>query len=133
MTAESYLSKQLQKFSIVDISLVKLVYFVFGLFIFSLYPRVSLIDWWFYFILFLVCAIPLEVHLFSQKGSLIEKAQAYLKTNNPSNQVLLFLSTFFFAFMLGTLMPFLVAGPWWLYLMIMVAAAIMPLRKSWFW
>lgn len=133
MSAEGFLSKQLQKFSILDLSLVKTVYFVFGLLIFSLYPRASLIDWWFYLILFLIAAIPIEIHLFSQPGNLLEKAQAYLKTNNPSNQVLLFLSTFFFAFMLGSLIPLLVSGPWWLYLLIMAVFAIKPLTKTWCW
>ncbi len=133
MTAESFLSKQLHKFSLVDLSLVKSVYFVFGLLIFVLYPRLSFLDWWFYCILFVMCWLPLVVHFFSQKGGMLKKAHAFLKTNNPSNQVLLFLSTFFFAFMLCVLMPLLASVDWWLYLIIMIVLAIKPLTKTWCW
>lgn len=133
MTAEGFLSKQLQKFSLVDLSLVKSVYFVFGLLIFTLYPRLSFLDWWFYGILFLLCWMPLAIHYFSLDGDFLGKAQAFLKTNNPSNQVLLFLSTFFFAFMLCALMPFLANIYWWIYLILMIGLAIKPLGKTWFW
>jgi hypothetical protein len=133
MTAENFLSKQLQKFTLVDISCVKTVYFVFGLLIFMLYSRLAFVDWWFYGTLFVLCWLPLAVHFFSQTGTLIEKAQAFLGTNNPSNQVLLFLSTFFFAFMLCALMPVLASGAWWVYVVIMVAFAIKPLTKTWCW
>jgi hypothetical protein len=133
MTAENFLSKQLQKFTWVDLSLVKSVYFVFGLLIFTLYPRLSFLDWWFYCILFVLCWLPLAVHFFSQEGDLFEKVHAFLKTNNPSNQVLLFLSTFFFAFMLCVLIPILGAVYWWVYILIMIVLAIKPLTKTWCW
>jgi len=133
MTAESFLSKKLQKFSILDLALVKSVYFVFGFLIFALYPNLSALDWWFYLVLLIMCAMPLEVHLFSQKGSLVKKMHAFLKTNNPSNQVLLFLSVFFSACMLGVLLPVLVSGPWWLYVIIIVPLAVKPMTKTWFW
>jgi hypothetical protein len=133
MNVENFLSKQLQKFTLVDLSLVKTVYFVFGLLIFTIYPRLSFLDWWFYCILFILCWLPLAVHFFSQKGEFLEKAHAFLKTNNPSNQVLLFLSTFFFAFMLCVLIPALTSVYWWVYLLIMVGLAIKPLTKTWFW
>jgi hypothetical protein len=133
MTAENFLSKQLQKFTLVDLSLVKSVYFLFGLLIFTLYPRLSFLDWWFYCILFVLCWLPLAVHFFSQEGALLEKAHAFLKTNNPSNQVLLFLSTFFFAFMLCVLVPVLASVPWWGYVILMIALAIKPLTKTWCW
>jgi hypothetical protein len=83
--------------------------------------------------MFILCAIPLEIHLFSQKGNLFEKMHAYLKTNNPSNQVLMFLTMFFFALMLATLMPVLASAQWWVYVIIIVLLAIKPLTKSWFW
>jgi len=133
MTVESFLSKQLQKFSTFDLGLVKSVYFFFGLLIFSLYPALSAIGWWFYLILYALCAFPLYVHLFSQSGNLLKQTKAYIKTNNPSNQVLLFLSVFFFTFMLSTLLPVLVSASWWVYVIIMVVLAIKPLTKTWFW
>lgn len=133
MSAESFLSNQLRKFSIIDFGFVKSVYFVVGLLVYSLYGALSLIDWWSYLILALLCALPLYIHLFSQKGNLLEKAHAYLQTNNPSNQVLLFLSLFFFALMLGSLIPVLVAGNWWTYVLVIVVLAIKPLTKTWFW
>lgn len=133
MTAESYLSKKLQKFSILDLALVKSVYFVFGLLILVLYPNLSALDWWFYLVLLIMCAMPLEVHLFSQPGGLVKKIHAYLKTNNPSHQVLLFLSVFFSACMFGVLFPMLVSGAWWLYVIIMIPLAIKPMTKTWFW
>ena len=133
MTAESFLSKQLQKFTLVDLSLVKSVYFVFGLLVFTLYSRLSFLDWWFYGVMFVLCWLPLAVHFFSQKGTVLEKAHAFLKTNNPSNQVLIFLSTFFFAFMLCVLIPVLASVAWWVYAIIMVVLAIKPLTKTWCW
>jgi hypothetical protein len=133
MSIEKKLSKQLQQFSVIDLACVKTVYFVCSLLFFSLYPAVSVLDWWFYLVISLLCAIPLEIHVFSQKGSLLEKIHIYLKTNNPSNQMLLFLSVFFFTLMLGTLFPILTRAYWWVYLIIMVLVAIKPTRKSWFW
>ncbi|MDF1645726.1 MAG: hypothetical protein P1U61_01920 [Legionellaceae bacterium] len=133
MNAENFLSKQLQKFTLVDLSCVKSVYFVLGLLIFTLYPRLSFLDWWFYCVLCVLCWLPLAVHLFSQEGTFFEKAHAFLKTNNPSNQVLLFLSTFFFALMLSVLIPVLADVYWWIYVIAMVGLAIKPLTKTWCW
>lgn len=133
MSVESFLEKQLQKFTIVDLGFVKSVYFTVGLLVFSLYPTLSALSAWFYFVLFVMCAFPLEVHLFSQSGNLIEKAHAYLQSNNPSNQVLLFLSLFFFALFLGTVFPILVSASWWVYVIIMIPLMIKPLTKTWFW
>lgn len=133
MSAESFLSNQLRKFTLVDFVFVKSVYFVVGLFIYSLYPALSSLGWWFYLIFTIICAFPLYVHLFSQSGNLWQKAHEYLKTNNPSNQVLLFLSLFYFALMVGSLIPVLVSGSWWVYVLIIVVLAIKPLTKTWFW
>lgn len=133
MSVETYLEEKLQKFSVIDITFVKLVYFVFGLLIVSLYPKLLLLNWWFYLILTILCAFPLEIHLFSQQGSLLERMTAYLKTNNPSNQVLLFLSVFFFASMIACILPFLTYFYWWIYIILIVGLAIKPLRTSWFW
>jgi fatty acid desaturase len=133
MSVESYLSSQLQKFNIVDFACVKTVYFLFGLLIFSLYSPLASIDWWFYLIFLVFTAFPLEVHLFSQKGGYVEKMHHYLKTNNPSNQVLLFLSIFFFTCMLAVLIPVLASATWWVYLILMAIFAIKPMTKSWYW
>ncbi len=133
MTAEHFLSKKLQQLSIIDLVLIKSVYFIFGLFIVVLYPDLLALDGWFYLVLFTMCAMPLAVHFFSQKGSFIQKMHAFLKTNNPSNQVLLFLSVFFSASMFGVWFPILVSGSWWLYVVMMIPLAIKPMTKTWFW
>lgn len=133
MTIESFLEKKLQRFSIVDFSLIKSAYFFISLLIFSLYPKLSEIDWWFYCLLALLCGMPLWVHFFSQPGNLIKKMHGYLKTNGPATQVLLFLSVFFFSLMLGVLMPFLMSFPWYYSLITAVILAIKPLTITWFW
>jgi hypothetical protein len=133
MSLESFLSSQLRKFSLIDFGFVKSVYFVIGLFAYSLYSALSSLDWWFYLTLAMICALPLYIHIFSQKGNVWQKAHAYLQTNNPSNQVLLFLSLFFFALMAGTLSPTLISGSWWMYVSVIAALSIKPLTKTWFW
>ncbi|MDF1757494.1 MAG: hypothetical protein P1U74_04270 [Legionellaceae bacterium] len=133
MTAESYLKEKLQKFSIVDIGLIKGVYLLVGLLLCSLYPKLITIHWFFYLIVSIFCSLPIWVHLFSQKGSLIKKATEYLKTNNPANQTLLFFTMFFFALMLGSLIPAITQFDWWVYLIAIVVLAIKPLQTSWIW
>lgn len=44
MNMESFLSKRLQRFSIVDPGLIKIAYLIFGLFIFAIYPALDLLD-----------------------------------------------------------------------------------------
>lgn len=133
MSLEEYLTKEMRKLSILDIGLIKTVYFLVGLLIFSLYPVLRVIDWWFYLILALASASPLWIHLFSQEGGYMEKARAYLKTNNPSNQFLLFLSVFFFAIMLGIIFPVLVSFTWWIYIIPIAILGIKPLKTTWCW
>jgi hypothetical protein len=133
MTAESYLESKLQKFSILDLALIKSVYFVSGLLICLLYPKLLSLGWWFYLLLTVLCSMPLSIHLLSQKGNLLEKTTGYLKTNNPSNQVLLFLSVFFFSLIIGVLFPVITHAYWWVYLIIIACLAIKPLRTSWVW
>lgn len=133
MTTESFLEKRLQKFSILDISLIKSVYFILGLLIASLYPQLIDSSWVFYFILSILCATPLSIHLFAQKGNYFQKLRLYLKTNNPSNQMLLFLSTFFFALMISCILPMLTEFSWWVYFTLIIALAIKPLQTSWIW
>lgn len=133
MSAESFLSKQLQKFSLIDLVFVKSVYCVVTLLIFSLYRDLALLSYWFYGALLVICAFPIEVHLFSQPGNLLDKTRAYLKSNTPSNQVLLFLSVFFASIILGKYFPILVSGQWLLYVMIIIPLMAKPLTKTWFW
>lgn len=133
MTIESYLEKKLQKFSVVDLVFIKTVYLVLGLLVCSLYPKLITLHWFYYLILSFFCSLPLMVHLFSQKGNLTKKITKYLKTNNPANQMLLFLATFFFALMLGTLIPVIIELNWWIYLIVIIILAIKPLRTSWVW
>jgi len=133
MSVESVLKEKLQKFSIVDLSLIKSVYFVFSLLIASLYAPLLQLSAFYYLLMTLITAIPLWIHLFSQEGSYFDKVHAYLKTNNPSNQVLLFLSVFFFTMMLASLLPFLTYAAWWIYVLLMVGLAIKPLQTSWVW
>jgi hypothetical protein len=133
MSVESFLENQLQRLSIIDLGLVKAVYFVIGLLVLSLYPALSTLSIWFYGILFVLCAIPLEIHLFSQPGSLLDKMRSYLKSNNPSNQTLLFLSVFFFSLFIAKLLPAIASAAWWVYLLIMIPLMIKPMTKTWFW
>ena len=133
MSVETFLEQKLQKFSIIDLSLVKSVYFMLSLMLFSLYPKLGQIDWCFYLILSLLSAMPLWIHLFAQSGDLIEKMHRYLQSNNPSNQVLLFLSVLFFSLMLGVLIPLIVSFVWWSYLIVALVLAIKPLTVSSFW
>ena len=133
MSLESFLSKKLQRFSFLDIVLVKLVYLVVTFLIFSLYSPLKSLDWWAYLTLAVIAALPLYVHEFSVSGSLPKKLQNYLKTNNPSNQVLLFLTMFGFGCMLCTLFHVLASYAWWYYVIAIVVLAIKPATKNLYW
>ena len=132
-TIEGYLESRLQKFSILDVALIKLVYFVFGLLICSLYPKLLTLDWWYYLSLTVLCALPLWFHFMSLDGSFLERANAYLRTNTPSFQELLFLTLFFFAMMMGVLLPVITHAYWWVYGIIIIALSIKPVNTSWVW
>lgn len=133
MSLETFLSKKLQNFSLVDMSFVKLVYLLVAFLVFSLYPVLELLDWWAYLILAIIAALPLYVHIFSAKGSLIAKSKNYLKTNNPSNQVLLFLCMFFVGCMFCVLLPVLASYVWWYYVVAIVVLAIKPATHNVWW
>jgi len=133
MSLESFLSKKLQRFSLLDIALVKLVYLVVSLLLFSLYPPLESLDWWAYLTLAVLAVLPLYIHEFSVKGSFSKKLENYLKTNNPSNQVLLFLTMFGFGCMLCTLLPVLASYVWWYYVIAIAILAIKPASKNLFW
>lgn len=134
MSFEQYLSSKLSRFSFLEYVLVMVVYFFFSLLITSFYTTLERIDWWFYLILVLICAFPLLVHLFSQPGVHFgEKFNSCLKNNNPSLQINLFFAVFFFAQFLIVLFPILAQGAWWIYVILIVIFAILPLRTSWIW
>jgi hypothetical protein len=133
MSLESFLSKKLQRFSLLDMALVKLVYLIVSFLLFSLYSPLESLDWWAYLVLAVMAALPLYIHEFSVKGSLSEKLQNYLKTNNPSNQVLLFITMFGFGCMLCTLLPVLASYVWWHYVIVIIILAIKPATKNLYW
>ena len=91
------------------------------------------LDWWFYGLLGLAAAFPLWLHFFTFEGSYFDKGRAYLKSNSPALQVLLFMTQMFFALMLACLIPWLVSGEWWLYLVLIFVLAIKPMTTTVFW
>lgn len=133
MSEESYLSGKLRNFTFFDLVLVQFVYLLVGLFIFSIYPRLSAIQWWFYLILTIIAAFPIYIHFMSAKGDYMTKAKAYVKSNNPAFQVLLFLSLFFFACLLSSWFVFFLNISWWYYIIAIVVLAIKPMRANLFW
>jgi hypothetical protein len=133
MSVEQFLSGKLRRFSIVDIGFVKAVYFLFGLLVYSVYSPLAAPDWWFWLVLGIISGFPLVIFFFSFPGNWIEKGRAYLESNSPALQVLLFLTQFFAAFLLAALLPILAGGPWWLYVGLIVLLAIKPMTKTVFW
>lgn len=134
MTAETFFSDKLRRFNLIEYFLVMMVYLIVSLLVISFYTKLTKIDWWFYLILTFLSAFPLIVHLFSQTGiNLKSKLQSCIKSNTPALQVLLFLTVFFIACMLAILLPILIRGDWWIYLIIIIILAIKPLQKTWFW
>ena len=133
MSVEQFLSGKLRKFSIIDIGLVKVVYFLFGLLVYSNYPPLAAPDWWFWLVLSTVSGFPLVIHYFSFPGSLFAKGRAYLASNSPALQVLLLLTQCFAAFLLAKLLPILASGAWWIYVGLIVLLAIKPMTRTVFW
>lgn len=116
-----------------DFALVKLVYFLFGLWVLSVYPALGKLHWGAYLSLATLCGLPLILHWLSAPGGPVQKSRAYIAGNGPALQVLLFLSQFFIAVTAGILLPVLVSGPWWLLLLVITLAAIKPMTKTVFW
>jgi hypothetical protein len=133
MSIEQFLSGKLRTFSIFDIGLVKAVYFIFGLLVYSVYSSLVEPDWWFWLILTIVSGFPLVIHYFGFPGGLTEKGRAYLESNSPALQVLLLLTQVFAAFLLANLFPVLASGAWWIYVGLIVLLAIKPMTKTVFW
>lgn len=103
MYEEQFLAEKLQQFSLLDIALVKIVYFLVGLLVATNYIVLTSVSWIFYLLMFLIAVFPIVIHLFSFEGSYIQKARKYLKTNKPSYQVLLFFSMFFFCMYISSI------------------------------
>ena len=139
MGVEQFLTGKLRKFSIVDIGFVKAVYFLLGLLVYSMRHFPPLViglaapDWWFWLALGMVSGFPLVTHFYSFPGGWFEKGLAYLRSNSPALQVLLFLTQFFAACLLANLLPVLAAGAWWIYVGLIALLAIKPMTKTVFW
>ncbi len=133
MSAEEFLTAQLRKFSLLDIALVKCVYLLVGLLVASQYKPLMMIDGWVYVTLVIICATPLCLRSFSNPGRWLEKSRAYLATNDPAHQVLLFLCMLFLALWLSGIFPVLMSAPWWAYLGLIAVLAIKPMTKTVFW
>lgn len=134
MNFEEYLTNKLSRFSLLEYILVMLVYLVIGLLIASFYTPLQTLGWWFDLIVVVLSAFPLIVHLLSQPGKRFrERINSCLKHNTPALQVLLFISMFFFALFMISLLPLLAQVKWWIYVILIIVFAILPLRKSWVW
>jgi hypothetical protein len=133
MSAESHWTTKLRSFSLLEFALVKLVYFLFGLWVLTVYPAIGAVHWGAYLSLGVLCSVPVILHWAAAEGSLIQKSRAYIASNNPAYQVLLFLSQFFVAVAVGILLPVLASGPWWLLLLMITLAAIKPMTKTMYW
>lgn len=132
-TLEQFLSNKLRKFSIIDFMCVKAVYFVFALFLVSLYPPLKWLSPWAYLILAVLAALPLWVHFAAAPGNFFEKSKHYLRTNTPSNQVLTLIYCFSIGALVAILLPILVSFSWWVYVLAMVVLGIKPIRVAWYW
>ena len=133
MYEEEFLSEKLQHFSLVDIGFVKIVYLLIGILIATNYMALLNISWIFYILLYFVAVVPIALHLLSFEGTYIEKSRQYLKTNKPSYQVLLFFAMFFLGCTLAVLVPVLSMVPWFVYIVLIVALAIKPMRSNMYW
>ena len=133
MFEEEYVSEKLQKFSLIDIALVSLVYFVVGILVSTGYPALMKISGLFYIIITLIAVMPITLHLLTVEGSLLTKIQHYVKTNNPAYQILLFFTMFFLGCMIVSLAPILSCIPWYGYIALIMILAIKPMRSNLFW
>ncbi len=128
------LSIKLSRFSITDISCVASVYFLLGILICSWYLPFLAISALAYLLLAFVSAMPLVLEFVGLDGvNAKEKIQNYLHKNNPTKQILLFLSCFFLALFVCALVPLLIGVKWYVYIAMIVVLAIKPAKKTLFW
>jgi hypothetical protein len=133
MNLEKFLSDKLHKISILDMGLIKIAYLTLGLLLTSIFFGLQELHWGYFLALIFITATPLYVHLFSLKGPLFwEKYNGYLKTNNPSNQVLLLICMLAFAGFLAQFFPVLISFQWHVYLIVIIVFVIKPFTKVWF-
>ncbi len=133
MSLDTFLSKKLQKFNIVDLAFIKFTYMSVGLLLISLFAELKALDWGFLLTFTILAALPLWINMFSQSGSYLEKANKYLKSNNPQKQMLLFLAMFGVAGLLGCFFPLILELGWEMYVIAIVLFAIKPATKSMWW
>jgi hypothetical protein len=131
MNLENYLSKKLSKMSLIDMSAIKIIYFIFGLMCFSIYPKFNSLDWWVYLIFTIIPSFPLLVHFYGEKGSFKHKIKNYLLTNTMARQVLLLLSVLNFSFLLGISFPVLISFPIGFYLIAILVFSPVPFYDIW--
>lgn len=129
MKMYQYLSQKLQKLSLVDFACIKGVYVILGVLFVSVYPALLSISAWAYLLLAGVSAAPLVLFTLSFKGGLIQKAQEYLKYNNPSNQVLTLISCCSVGMVIAGVFPFIASAFWGIYFILMLLLASKPFFK----
>jgi hypothetical protein len=120
MFEEEFIASKLRKFSLVDICLVSLVYFLVGLLISTNYYPLLHISWIFYFVLICITSIPIILHLCTVDGLLLNRIHHYVKTNNQAYQTLLFLTMFFLGCMAVTLIASLCIVPSYIYIILII-------------
>ncbi|MED7789089.1 hypothetical protein [Francisella sp. 19X1-34] len=133
MFEEEYISENLHKFSLLDIILVEIVYFLVGVLIATNYYALMNMSWIFDIVIALIAMAPIIIHLFTIQGSLLDKIHHYVETNNPAYQTLLFFSMFFLGCTLANLLPVLSLVPWYGYIILMIVLSIKPMRSNLFW
>jgi len=133
MFEEEFIASKLRKFSLVDICLVSLVYFLVGLLVSTNYYPLLHISWIFYLVLICITSIPIILHLFTVYGLLLDRIHHYVKTNNPAYQTLLFLTMFFLGCIVVTFITSLCLIPSYIYIILIIILAIKPMRSNLFW
>ena len=133
MFEEEFIANKLRKFSLIDICLVSIVYFLVGLLIATNYYPLQNISWIFYLVLICITGIPIILHLFTVEGPLLDRIHHYVKTNNQAYQTLLFLTMFFLGCIVATFITSLCLIPSYIYIILIIIFAIKPMRSNLFW
>lgn len=133
MYEEQFLAEKLQQFSLLDIALVKIVYFLVGLLVATNYIVLTSVSWIFYLLMFLIAVFPIVIHLFSHLRVHISKKRVNI-LKQISHHTKYFCSLVcFFACTLAVLIPALSLVPWYVYLILIIIFAIKPMRSNMFW
>ncbi len=126
MTTYQFLSKKLQKFTLVEFAMVKWVYITLGVLIASLYTPLLAVSGWAFLVITLLAGLPLIVYTLGFKGGIKQKCRQYLQNNNPSNQVLTLISCSFLGIAAAAFCPVLASYEWWVYILIMLILVAKP-------